>query len=164
MATRPKRWNGRLDTEESKGDVSTTYQPLEVFYSLLNRFRWAVCQLHILRNLRPDAATIRLELSNLPRTLDDTYERIFLAIPEEDRPYVHHAFHWMVYHNDLFSESIPLSTLLEAVQHSIVLLSPPHYQWHNPGATSDSAVVFWTIEGQHTAGPRGNTWTKNISV
>jgi hypothetical protein len=62
--------------------------------------------------------TIRAALSNLPKTLDETYERIFLAIPEDDWLSVQHVFHWLVYHNDLFGTNIPLSTLLQAVQQS----------------------------------------------
>lgn len=85
-----------------------------------SRFRWAVCQLDILKRLRPDVSTIRAALSNLPRTLDETYERIFLTIPEDDWLSVQHVFHWLIYHNDLFGTNIPLSTLLQAVQQSTV--------------------------------------------
>ena len=90
-------------------------------YSLpASRFRWAVCQLDILKRLRPDVSTIRAALSNLPRTLDETYERIFLTIPEDDWLSVQHVFHWLIYHNDLFGTNIPLSTLFQAVQQSTV--------------------------------------------
>jgi hypothetical protein len=82
------------------------------------RFRWAVCQLDILKRLKPDGSTIRAALSNLPKTLDETYERIFLAIPEGDWLSVRHVFHWLVYHNDLFGNNIPLSILLQAIQQS----------------------------------------------
>src|SRR6202012_6250483 len=84
----------------------------------MRRFRWAICQLDILKRLRADVSTIRAALSNLPKTLDETYERIFLGIPEDDWLSVQHVFHWMVYHNDLFETSIPLSTLLQATQQS----------------------------------------------
>ena len=85
-----------------------------------SRFRWAVCQLDILKRLRPDVSTIRTALSNLPKTLDETYERIFLTIPEDDWLSVQHVFHWLIYHNDLFGTNISLSTLLQAVQQSSV--------------------------------------------
>ena len=86
--------------------------------SSLRRFRWAVCQLDILRRLRPDVSNIKAALSNLPKTLDETYDRIFLDIPEDDWLSVQHVFHWLVYHNDLFGDNISLSTLLQAVQQS----------------------------------------------
>ena len=97
-----------------------------------SRFRWAVCQLDILKRLRPDVSTIRAALSNLPKTLDETYERIFLTIPEDDWLSVQHVFHWLIYHNDLFGTNIPLSTLLQAVQQSTVdFLSQDADQLHD---------------------------------
>lgn len=47
------------------------------------RFRWAFCQLDILKRLNtiPD---IRKALGELPRTLDETYERILCSIPLEN--------------------------------------------------------------------------------
>lgn len=97
-----------------------------------NRFRWAVCQLDSLKRLRPDVSTIRAALSNLPKTLDETYERIFLTIPEDDWLSVQHVFHWLVYHNALFGTNIPLSTLLQAVQQSTVdFLSQDADQLHD---------------------------------
>ena len=97
-----------------------------------SRFRWAVCQLDILKRLRPDVSTIRAALSNLPKTLDETYERIFLTIPEDDWLSVQHVFHWLVYHNELFGTNIPLSTLLQAVQQSTVdFLSQDADQLHD---------------------------------
>ncbi|KAF2800547.1 hypothetical protein K505DRAFT_263715 [Melanomma pulvis-pyrius CBS 109.77] len=95
-------------------------------------FRWAICQLDILKRLRPDVSVIRAALSNLPKSLDETYERIFLAIPEDDWLSVQHVFHWLVYHNDLFRTKISLNTLLYAVQHSTAdCLSPNSDQLHD---------------------------------
>ena len=47
------------------------------------RFRWVLCQLDILKRLNtiPD---IRKALSELPRTLDEMYERILCSIPVEN--------------------------------------------------------------------------------
>ncbi|KAB5539312.1 hypothetical protein GE09DRAFT_313769 [Coniochaeta sp. 2T2.1] len=45
-------------------------------------FRWAVCQLDILRRLKT-ARQINAALDELPETLDDTYERILSVIPRE---------------------------------------------------------------------------------
>ena len=47
-------------------------------------FRWAVCQLDILRRLNR-MGKIRTALQSLPETLDETYERIFSSIhPEKE--------------------------------------------------------------------------------
>jgi ankyrin repeat protein len=40
--------------------------------------------------------SIRQILSELPRTLDETYERILLKIDEEKRAYAHRLFQWLV--------------------------------------------------------------------
>lgn len=46
-----------------------------------DRFRWAVCQLDTLRKcIKPSA--LKKVLASLPKTLDDTYERILCAIDE----------------------------------------------------------------------------------
>ncbi|TPX18701.1 uncharacterized protein E0L32_002558 [Thyridium curvatum] len=46
-------------------------------------FRWVVCQLDVLCRLRCDAGIIKSALSSLPQTLDETYERVFCAIPRD---------------------------------------------------------------------------------
>lgn len=51
---------------------------------LHGRFRWAACQLDILRTcLSPSA--VRKALQTLPKDLDETYERILCSIEEESR-------------------------------------------------------------------------------
>src|SRR5277367_4512092 len=46
------------------------------------RFRWVVCQLDTLRRcLKPSA--VRKTLKELPKTLDETYDRILLNIPHD---------------------------------------------------------------------------------
>lgn len=116
----------------------------------MSRFRWAVCQLDILKRLPPDASIIRAALSNLPKTLDETYERIFLAIPEDDWLSVQHVFHWMVYHNDLFEDNIPLSNLLRAVQQSTAdLLSHDAVQPHDfEGLCERCGCLIAVVQGR----------------
>jgi hypothetical protein len=46
------------------------------------RFRWAVCQLDLIKNCRQVGA-VRKTLKNLPATLDDTDDRILSSIPDE---------------------------------------------------------------------------------
>jgi len=50
----------------------------------LLRFRWAVCQIDILRRLKTKRE-IRFALQDLPETLDETYERIFKCISLRER-------------------------------------------------------------------------------
>jgi hypothetical protein len=47
------------------------------------RFRWVFCQLEVLRRTLP--AHIRSALHDMPRTLDETYERALLEIDEDMR-------------------------------------------------------------------------------
>ena len=70
--------------------------------------------------MKPDVSNIKAALSNLPKTLEETYDRIFLDIPEDDWLSVQHVFHWLKYHKDLFRDNISLSTLLQAVQKSTI--------------------------------------------
>jgi hypothetical protein len=62
---------------------------------------------------------IRQELANLPKTLDETYERIFLGIPKEGHHFVHYTLKWIYYYNELHKMSIPCDILLMAVERSI---------------------------------------------
>ena len=55
-----------------------------------SRFRWAVCQLDILRRLST-AQDIRAALQHMPETLAETYERTFDAIPAQERSIVQRA-------------------------------------------------------------------------
>ena len=54
------------------------------------RFRWVFCQLDTLRRCFP--GSIRRALKELPRTLDETYERILLGIDEEKWEYALRLF------------------------------------------------------------------------
>ena len=51
---------------------------------LIHRFRWVVCQLDTLRTCLKRSALLKA-LKGLPKTLDETYERILLQISEEYR-------------------------------------------------------------------------------
>ncbi|KAH9023675.1 hypothetical protein EDB85DRAFT_1894691 [Lactarius pseudohatsudake] len=53
-------------------------------------FQWAICQLEALRRRIP--GTIARALKELPRTLDETYERILLGIEEDNQEYAHCLF------------------------------------------------------------------------
>ena len=89
-----------------------------------NRFRWAVCQIDVLRRLKYERGNIEKALRNLPETLDETYERILLAISEEERLSVHHIFQWISYHNDLYDGAgMPCEVLIQALGKSAAELS-----------------------------------------
>jgi hypothetical protein len=49
-----------------------------------HRFRWVYCQLEILKRLLSES-DIRIALSQLPRTMDETYERVLATIPQGTR-------------------------------------------------------------------------------
>jgi hypothetical protein len=72
-------------------------------------FRWAVCQLDILRRLKHHNAA-RQAIRNLPRTLDETYERIFSYIAPEDVDIVRHCLWWTMFHNAVWDSEVPLRT------------------------------------------------------
>ena len=59
---------------------------------MTHRFRWAVCQLDILKRLN-SAPDIRLALKTLPKTLDETYERILCNMLSEQHEVAHRALH-----------------------------------------------------------------------
>ncbi|KAI0539486.1 ankyrin repeat-containing domain protein [Xylaria digitata] len=83
-------------------------------------FRWAVCQLEVIRQcLTP--AMVRERLKTMPTDLDQTYDRILHLIPDFHRPFVQSALRWLA-----FSER-PL--LLEELAEAAVV---------QPGETFDS--------------------------
>lgn len=74
-------------------------------------FRWAVCQLDILRRLNHQSK-IRQAIKCLPKTLDETYERIFSYIPDEEKEFVQYSLHWICFHDLLWQGRVPLSAKL----------------------------------------------------
>lgn len=55
-------------------------------------------------------------LVNLPKTLEETYDRVFLAITEEERLFFQYALKWILYHNELYDRKSNLyAILLQAV-------------------------------------------------
>jgi hypothetical protein len=71
-------------------------------------FRWAVCQLDIIRRLK-NQAKIRESLRSLPKTLDETYERIFASIHEADQDFVRHTLHLLFFHKSIWKSPIRLA-------------------------------------------------------
>ncbi|KAL5371605.1 hypothetical protein DPSP01_014146 [Paraphaeosphaeria sporulosa] len=57
-------------------------------------FRWAVCQLDTLGKCR-NRTMLRKSLTTLPKTLDQTYDRILSTISEEDSEYAIRILQWL---------------------------------------------------------------------
>ena len=55
----------------------------------LHRFRWVYCQLETLRHCLPPS--VRRILTELPETLDATYERILQEIPKSNQEHAEMA-------------------------------------------------------------------------
>lgn len=51
--------------------------------------------------------------------MDETYERIFLEIPDEDRIIVHYVLKWIYYHQEMRDENISCQILLQAIERSL---------------------------------------------
>ena len=66
-------------------------------------------------------------MKDLPKTLDETYNRILLTLSEEDQQFVHHALQFILYHNNLYggdgNGSIPCAVLIRGVERSIAVLT-----------------------------------------
>src|SRR6266852_6159755 len=59
------------------------YFILVILVDILNRFRWAFCQLESLRHCLPPS--VRRTLDELPESLDETYERLLKEIKKPNR-------------------------------------------------------------------------------
>jgi ankyrin repeat protein len=81
-----------------------------VITDVLPRFRWVFCQLEALKRCLK-ASLIRQALKNLPRTLDETYTRLFLDIDPNYQQDAKYALAWLA-----FSERpLQLTELAEAI-------------------------------------------------
>jgi hypothetical protein len=86
---------------------------------LFHRFRWAACQLEALRKC-PSIKKVREVLGNLPKTLDETYERILLSTDEDYQDIIVEALRWLC-----FSEvTLTIAQLAEAAVFSATVESP----------------------------------------
>ncbi|KAK4163273.1 hypothetical protein QBC43DRAFT_319816 [Cladorrhinum sp. PSN259] len=104
-----KRWHSQL-----RGEVEAT-----LCTRAKGMFRWVVCQLDRLQRLKGEPHVIRHALATLPRTLDETYERIFLDIPDEERSFVRQCLRWIQFHNEHHdADGIPCAILLQALSSS----------------------------------------------
>lgn len=84
------------------------------------RFRWAVCQLDYLQRLKFYRHIINNALKTLPKTLDETYERISMEVSKDEWPFARNALQWICFHQDLYNGFYPMSlqVLLAATERS----------------------------------------------
>ena len=110
------------------------------------RFRWAVCQIDVLRRISTVEA-VRAALSSLPKTLDETYERIFEMIPEEERLIVYRIL-CLLYANDLLDGRLLGQFKLDVTRLDVhVLLCIVIGDWnHQPGARKQQLFNVNTLE------------------
>ncbi|KAH7085265.1 hypothetical protein BKA63DRAFT_499280 [Paraphoma chrysanthemicola] len=83
-------------------------------------FRWAICQLERLQRLKCERRIIDKALKSLPKTLDETYERILMDVPKDEWPFTRHALQWICFHQDLYQDrhAMSLRILLAATESS----------------------------------------------
>jgi hypothetical protein len=74
--------------------------------------------------LKGESNIVRNALKNLPKTLDETYERIFLEIPDEDRMFVHQALKWIYFYRELHRNNISCPILLQGIERSTCESTP----------------------------------------
>ena len=63
---------------------------MRLAHNIINRFRWVFCQLEVLRRSLP--RNLRHFLSELPKTLDETYVRMLAGIAEDKQSQAHRLF------------------------------------------------------------------------
>jgi hypothetical protein len=86
---------------------------------LFHRFRWAACQLETLRKC-PSIKKVREVLGNLPKTLDETYERILLSADEHYQDTIAEALRWLCFSE----ETLTIAQLAEAAVFSATVAPP----------------------------------------
>lgn len=84
----------------------------------------AVCQIDALKRLKCERAVVQKALETLPKTLDETYDRILAAVPEEEQPFVQHALQWVIFHNEHHAGwGIPAAIFYQGVEESTAFLN-----------------------------------------
>ena len=71
------------------------YQEKDISLTIY-RFRWVACQLDVLRDcLKPKL--VRKKLKELPKSLNETYDRILLNVPRPHWDDAHRALQWLIF-------------------------------------------------------------------
>ena len=84
-----------------------------------------MCQLDALKRLKSERHIVMKALKNLPKTLFETYDRIFTLVPMEERIIVHHVLRWIAHHTETFyfEDGMPFEVLVQAAVASTVALT-----------------------------------------
>ncbi|KAG8531308.1 uncharacterized protein KY384_002936 [Bacidia gigantensis] len=98
-------------------------------------FRWAVCQLDIVRRLKCERENIQNALKNLPETLHETYDRIFQSFTEAELLVVHSLLQWMQFHSDLFAHGIPCHILAKVAEEATMRRGVSQYKFYHDKET-----------------------------
>jgi hypothetical protein len=80
-------------SERADGMYVNNYTLL-IFVQVSSRFRWAYCQLEILRHCLP--SSVRRFLEELPESLDETYERVLREIKKPNRDHARRILQCLV--------------------------------------------------------------------
>ncbi|KAM7215691.1 hypothetical protein V8F06_008982 [Rhypophila decipiens] len=89
-------------------------------------FRWAACQLDILRRLDTDTK-IREALRTLPESLDATYIRILDSVDEVLRPFVRFTVRWIIFLQSIGLEAFSTIEIVQAYVASVETESDQSY-------------------------------------
>lgn len=81
-------------------------------------FRWALCQIDVLQRLKRQSE-IRNAILKLPKSLEETYKRIFQLIPEEERQFVQSALLLICGNDECRPLPINSNTLLSAINYRL---------------------------------------------
>ena len=85
------------------------YQEKDISLTIY-RFRWVACQLDVLRDcLKPKL--VRKKLKELPKSLNETYDRILLNVPRLHWDDTHRALQWLIFSQ----RPMTLAELAEAI-------------------------------------------------
>ena len=120
------------------------------------RFRWVVCQLDTLRRCFP--ASIWRALNELPRTLDETYERILLGIDEEKQEYAIRLFRCLAFS----SRPLCVRELAEVIATEFDAGTIPRLNVNLRPGEADEAVLSACSTLVAIIKPKGNTLYDNV--
>ncbi len=100
-----------------------------------------MCQIDILGRLKSQSA-VRKALSELPETLDETYERILLAIPPEHREFARQTLAILAAQSDLGYDTMTAEVVLVMVARSLNLPDDNLYDVFDIRETCGCLVTF----------------------
>ncbi|KAF8519180.1 hypothetical protein JB92DRAFT_2675349, partial [Gautieria morchelliformis] len=117
-------------------------------------FRWVVCQLDALRKCR-SPHELKMALTNLPKTLYETYDRILLGIDESNRVYALKLLQWLAFSVDPVSLRLAVEILATDPDAKTGPLFDPERRFDDPRdiLTLCSSLVSITIVKDDTRYP-----------